>query len=59
MAVPNLPDLTIDQAYVATTIAAFGDTISGSSNPPTCFARTCNSNSPNVIWNNASQLFNV
>ena len=52
---PNLPPVSIDQTYIATTIPAFGDAVSGSSNPPTCGARTCSSNNhPNVAWNNAS-----
>ena len=59
MTLPTLPALTVDQLYVPTTIPALGDTISAATSPPTCGARTCSSTSPNVIWNNASQLFTV
>jgi hypothetical protein len=59
MTAPTLPSVSINQNYVSTTIVAFGDTISGSTVPPTCLARTCTSSSPNVVWNSAGQLFTV
>jgi hypothetical protein len=51
--------LSINQLSQPTTIPAFGDTFSGITNPPTCSARTCSSNSPNVVWYSATQLFTV
>ena len=59
MVTPTLPPINVPQSYTPTTIAAFGDTTSGSSSPPTCLSRACTSNNPNVVWNNASQLFTV
>ena len=59
MTLPTLPALTVDQSYVPTTIPALGDTISAATSPLTCGPRTCSSTSPNVVWNNASQLFTV
>ena len=57
--VPTLPDVTVDQYYVPKTIPAFGDTISGTTNPPTCGLRTCTSNNLNVVWDYFDQLFTV
>ncbi len=60
MTVPTLPALSISQTYASKTIPAFEDTYSGSSNPPTCGLRSCStSGSPNVIWDDATQLFTV
>jgi hypothetical protein len=59
MIVPTLPDVAVDQFYVPKTIPAFGDTISGSTNPPICGPRTCTSNDLNVVWDNATQTFTV
>ena len=59
MTVPTSLSLTIDNTYVSTTIAAFGDTASGTITPLACGLRTCTSNNPNVIWDNATQLFTV
>ena len=59
MTVPKLPILSISQTYVSSTILAFNDTVSGSSNPPTCGPRTCTSNNPNVPWDDGTQLFTV
>ena len=52
MTVPILLDISIDQFYTPTTIAAFGDSFSGLTNPPTCGLRTCSTDNayPNVIW---------
>ena len=52
---PTLPQLNIGQLTPPSFIAAFKDSFSGTSNPPTCGPRTCSSgNNPNVIWNNVS-----
>ncbi len=59
MTVPTLSAMYIDQTYIATTIPAFGDTISGSTNPLTCGARICTSTSLNVVWDSIDQLFTV
>ena len=59
MTLPTLPSLSISQTYFSTTIPAFEDTYSGSSNPATCGLRTCTSDNPNVVWDNNSQLFTV
>ena len=59
MIIPSLPTLTIDQYYTATTIPAFGDILSGTTNPPTCGPRTCSSDNTKVVWDDATQLFNV
>ncbi len=59
MIAPVLPPLTIDSTYVPTTILAFGDTYSGTTSPPTCGPRVCFSTSPNIVWDNDSQLFTV
>lgn len=59
MTVPTSLSLTIDNTYVSTTIAAFGDTASGTITPLACGLRTCTSNNLNVIWDNATQLFTV
>jgi hypothetical protein len=57
--VPTLRDITIDQTYATTTIPAFGDATSGSYVPLACGLRTCTSDNPNVIWDNAHQQFTV
>jgi hypothetical protein len=45
---------------VSTTILPFKDLLSGTTSPPTCGPRTCSSgNNPNVVWDNANQLFTV
>ena len=59
MTIPTLPAININQYYASTTIPAFNDTLSGFTNPPTCKARSCTSSHPNVVWDNASQLFTV
>jgi hypothetical protein len=60
MTLPNsLPAITFDQNYVSTIISAFGDNISASTVPPTCLARNCMSDSPNVIWDTYNQHFTV
>ncbi len=59
MTIPTLPAVSIGETYIATTIPAFGDAISGSTVPQTCGLRTCTSSSPNVVWNHTNQLFTV
>jgi hypothetical protein len=59
MTAPALPNLIIEQTYAQTRIAAFNDITSGSSDPVTCGTRTCTSNNPNVVWDDANQQFTV
>jgi hypothetical protein len=60
MIMPTLPaSMSIDQFFTPMTIPAFKDSFSGTTDPPTCLARTCSSNSPNVVWDNPTQLFTV
>ena len=44
---------------MSSTITAFGDSFSGTTNPPICGLRTCSSDNLNVIWDNTSQKFTV
>ena len=59
MIIPALPDLTIDENFVSTTILPFKDILSGTTSPPTCGARTCSSNNSKVFWEPDNQLFNI
>ncbi len=56
---PNLSAMSISQLTPPTTIPAFKDTFSGTTDPPTCGPRDCLSNNPNVVWDYATQLFTV
>ena len=50
MIAPSLPDLEVTRAYIDTYINAYSDNVSGTTNPPTCGARICTSDHPNVLW---------
>ena len=52
MIAPSIPDKTVYQTSTTSYIDAFPDYASGTTNPPTCGARTCTSNHQNVPWDN-------
>ncbi len=59
MIAPILPDLEVTRAYIDTYINAYSDNVSGTTSPPTCGARICTSDHPNVLWEKVGQKFKV
>ena len=59
MIAPSIPAQTVYQTSTTSYIDAFPDYASGTTNPPTCGARTCTSNHPNVLWDNIIQKFEI
>jgi hypothetical protein len=57
MIAPSLPDLVVTRAYIDTYINAYSDNVSGTTDPPTCGARICTSDHPNVLWEKIGQKF--
>jgi hypothetical protein len=55
MITPTLTAETVNQNYITKFLEAFKDYASGTTNPPTCGARTCSvTGSPNVSWDSTS-----